>query len=362
MKTIFLTVSTKFLLFGALILVSQPILSQEEFSKDYAKKYSCSEKTYFKLHNKYGDIEIRDWQKNEIDIAAEVILRDISKQKADQIFELVDINFSQDGNTILVETDYSDSFFKMINRNHGNNNRFEVNYIISMPSYIKSEIENKYGSLFISKLTSASTIKVKYGNLKINQLEGTDKDQMVNLELGYSDGTIENCQWIKIMCKYSKLNIQDSKALIILSKYSKLSVDRGTSIVSESKYDGYRIGTLANFVTESEYSNFKFEEIAKKISINTKYTDFRVQKVPEGFELIEIENKYGSINIGIDEGVSYRLKGYAQYAKIHYPSTSRINRHQENTELRVNGVVGEDSSNLPEVSIQTKYGGVRLIR
>jgi hypothetical protein len=362
MKTNLIKVSAYFSLIGAILLLSQAAFSQEEFSREYEKKYSCSKQTNFKLYNKYGDIEIKDWQKDEINIVAKIVLKGISEQKADEVFKLVKINFSQEGNSIRVETDYDDAFFKMINRNLGNKNRFEVNYVISMPSYIKSDIENKYGSLFISKLTSASRIKVKYGNLKINQLEGAGKDQMVNIELGYSDGTIESCQWLKIMCKYSKLYIQESKALIIMSKYSKLTIDKGSSIVSESKYDGFKIGTLANFVTESEYSNFKFNEISKKIRLNTKYTDFKVERVTAGFELIEIENKYGSINIGIEEGASYRLKGYAQYAKIHYPSNARINRHQENTELRVEGIVGDDSSELPKVSIQTKYGGVNLTR
>lgn len=362
MKTILFKVTLCLTLIGIMVLISQPVLSQEEFKKEYNKKYTCSKQTLFKLYNKYGDIEIKDWQKDEINIAAEIVLRDVSENKANQIFELIDINFSQEGNVITVETDYSDAFFKMINKPFGGDNRFEVNYAISMPAYIKSEIENKYGNLFISKLASASSIKVKYGNLKINQLEGTGKDQMVHVELGYSDGTIENCKWLKIMIKYSKLYIQESKALIILSKYSKLTIDKGSSIVSESKYDEYRIGNLANFVAESEYSNFKFSQITNKIRLDTKYTDFKVERVPAGFESIEIENKYGSINIGIDNNASYRLKGYAQYAKMHYPSNSRVSRYQENTELRVEGVIGEEGPDLPKVSIQTRYGGVTLTR
>jgi hypothetical protein len=362
MKTILLKVKSYFSLIGVLLMLSQTALAQEEFTREYTKKYACSKLTNFTLFNKYGDIEIRDWQKDEIDIAAKIVLRDISKEKADQALKLVNINFSQEGNLISVETDYSDAFFKLMDRNLGKENRFEVNYIISMPSYIKSELDNKYGNLFINKLISSSSIRVKYGNLKINQLEGAGKDQMVDIDLGYSDGTIENCQWLKIMCKYSKLYIQESKALIIMSKYSKLSIDKGSSIVSESKYDSYKVGTLSNFVNESEYSNFKFSEINNKIRLNTRYTDLRVDRVPAGFELIEIDNKYGSINIGIEEGVSYRLKGYAQYAKIYYPSDARINRNQENTELRVDGIVGEESSNMPIVTIQTRYGGVKLVK
>ena len=361
MKTIFNKVSLHFSILGALLLLSHTVIAQNEFKREYHKKYDCSKQTNFKLYNKYGDIEIRDWQKNEIEISAEIVLRDMSEQKAEQVFDLIDINFSHEGNSILVETDYSEAFFKMVNRPFGGDSRFEVNYIVSMPAYVISEIENKYGDLFISKLISASTIRVKYGNLKINQFEGLDKEQMANIELGYSDGSIEDCEWLKINCKYSKMNIQNSKALIILSKYSKLNIEQGSSIVSESKYDGYYIGNLANFVTEAEYSNFKFREITNKIRLNTKYTDFKVERVPASFELIKIDNKYGSIKIGIEKNASYQLKGYAQYAKIHYPDDARISRYQENNELRVEGIVGEKSSDLSEVTIQTKYGGVTLV-
>ncbi len=348
-------------LLGVVLLLFQTAYSQEEFKREYSKNYSCSNQTIFNLSNKYGNIEIKDWEKNEIDITAKIVVRDISKQKADQAFELVNIKFSQQGNEIEVITDYDDAFFRIVKKNLGNENRFEVNYIISMPSYVLSHIKNKYGSVFISKLVSASSIDVQYGSLKVNQLDGSGKDQMVKIDLGYSTGSIESCKWLKINCKYSKLNIDDSKALIILSKYSKLHIEKGSSIVSESKYDEFTIGYLANFVTEAEYSNFKIMEITKKIQFDNNYTDFKVEKVPAGFELIEINNKYGSVKIGIDSGVSYKLMGYARYAKINYPSNSRINRLQENTKLQVNGIVGEESENLPEVSIQTSYGGVSLV-
>jgi hypothetical protein len=362
MKTKISKITAYLSMIGIGLMISQAVWSQEEFKKEFDKNYSCSKQTNFSISNKYGDIEIRDWEKNEIDIQAEIILRNVSKQKADQIFELVDINFSQSGNDILVETDYDEGFFKLVNQNMGKDKRFEVNYIVNMPSYIKSEIDNKYGSVFISKLTSASAVRVKYGNLKINRFEGQDKNQMADVELGYSTGTIETCQWLRISIKYSKINIINSKALILLSKYSKLNIEKGTSIVSESKYDSYEIGSLANMVTEAQYSNFKCDEISNKLKLNTKYTDVKVNYIPAGFESIEIDNSYGSINLRIDNGASYKLDGYAKYAKINYPSEGRVNRFQESSELRVEGIVGTESNNLPDVKINTNYGGINLVQ
>jgi hypothetical protein len=231
-----------------------------------------------------------------------------------------------------------------------------------MPSSTKLSLENKYGSVFINKLESKSSITIKYGNLQANQLLSSGKEEMTEINLGYSNGTIETCKWLKLNIKYSKINIQESKALILMSKYSKVNIEKNSSIVCESKYDTYRIGTLSNFVTEAQYSNFKIDALKNKLKINTKYTDTKIEYVPVSFESIEIENSYGSINIGIDPNATYKIKGYAKYAKIHYPSFARVNKFQENTEMSVEGIVGKENEANSYVRINTKYGSIKLVK
>lgn len=339
------------------------ILAQNDFTKKIEKSYTASSLTLFTVDNEYGDIDIRDWNKDEIHIEVDIILHDISKQKANEVMNQVTINFSEKNGQLLAETNYSNDFFKaMGNQYRVENKKFEVNYIIYMPSAQKVDINNKYGDVFISKLNSASYIGVKYGNLQVNQLIASGKNKMAEVDVSYSKANIETCQWIKIDSKYSKVYIQTSKALIVLSKYSKLEVNEGSSIVSESKYDTYNIGNLANFVTEAEYSNFRFKEISRKINLETRYTDVKVENVPAQFESIDIENSYGSVRIGIDKDASYRLKGHARYAKINYPNNQHVNYVQENEETTINGIVGDQKNNLPTVTINTKYGGIDLTK
>lgn len=352
----------KYYFAAILILAVLPVaLSQDDYTKNLEKSYTASSINLLTVDNKYGDIDVRDWNKDEINIKVNIILHDISKQKADQVFKQVDINFNENSGQLTVETDYSDDFFKMMGRNyHTEDKKFEVNYVINMPASQKVDINNKYGDVFVSRINSASYIGVKYGNLQANQLIADGKDKMATIDIAYAKANIETCQWLKIDCKYSKVNIQTSKALIVLSKYSKLEINDGSSIVCESKYDTYNVGNLANFVTEAEYSNFRMDEVSRKISLETRYTDVRVTKVPEQFESIDIDNSYGSIRIGIDKDASYYLKGHARYAKITFPDNQHVNYFQENTEMNVNGNIGEKKNNVPEVNVETKYGGVNL--
>ncbi|MBN1950101.1 MAG: hypothetical protein JW801_02805 [Bacteroidales bacterium] len=357
MKT---TYTKKSILFLAIVLGSLTIYGQE---KTISKSLTCKPGSVFSIENKYGNIDIRDWEKHEIEVQATVILKNVPADRAERILEFVDINIREHGDTITAETHFDDAFFESIgNIKTGSENKFEVNYTVMMPSDIRLKAYNKYGSIFINKLTSASEINLQYGVLKINQLEARDKQNMARINLSYSKATIESCEWVKLQSKYSKITIENSKALILLTKYSKLYIDEGSTIISDSKYDEYEIGSIENLVVEASYSDYKIETVSNKISLESNFTDVRIDRVPASFNQISLVNQYGSIHLGIASGASYRLSGEASYATIHYPESVDVKRTQDADKLSVEGIIGNDKSTKSAVKIQSKYGGINLMQ
>jgi hypothetical protein len=353
-----------FLITLALLIsfLTSDLFSQEDVEKNITKVFSAGKSSVLNINTKYGDVDIRDWEQNEIKIDVQIKIHDLSSQKARQVMDYIDIDIYEEGNSIYAETKFSDAFYKSFGNKYTDDNKFEINYIIHMPSTVKLVLENKYGNVFINKLESASNITIKYGNLQANQLLSTGKEAMVEVNLGYSKGTIESCKWLRLNIKYSKINIENSQALMVLSKYSKVFIEKNSSIVCESKYDSYQVNKIANFVADAQYSHFKFEKLTNKLRLDTKYTDTKITYVSPSFESIDIDNSYGSISIGIDPSASYKLKGNAKYAKIHYPSNSRVNKFQENTEMSVEGIVGDKKGDLPYVDIETRYGSINLVK
>jgi hypothetical protein len=343
-----------------LVLVLSIKAQDTEFIKNYSKDYGVNVDTKLEIINKYGNVDIRDWNKNSVSIEVEVKANTSNKNKAEKILENIDIEFSEIGNSISVETTFGESFKKVFGFWNGDSKKFEINYVVNMPASIPLNLQNKYGSVFISELTSTSNIEVRYGNLKANRIIHGEEKPLTQIILAYSDGTIEECKWSKFDIKYSKININKSKALVIISKNSKVFIDDGTSVVSESKYDNYEIGKIMNFLTTSGYSNFKFNEISKKIQVESKYSDFKVDYMPAGFDKIRIDNKYGKYKIGIDSKASYNIDGYARYSKIIYPENANVSLIEKSNEMTVKGLIGSDQNTNSTVNINTSYGNVRL--
>ncbi len=361
MKTLF----TKERSFATLIIISVTfgLLAQNSQTKIIKKDFPVNANTTLELSNKYGNVNIVNTTEPTLSIEVNVKVNVRDKERGAAILEMVKIEISQQGDMVRAETQLQDDFSKMFRGFNMGDGGLEINYSVRMPKTVPLNLSNKYGNVFIDELTGTSTLDIKYGKLTANKIIHDSKEPLSKVYLAYSNGcSIQETKWLALDIKYSNINITESKALAIMSKYSKVYVTNGSSIVSESKYDTYEIGKLNNFITTAGYGHFTIRELSGKLQLDTKYTDVIIDRISSGFESIKATNSYGSYKLGIDPGTSYKLDGYGKYCEIVYPQNgARVNRFDENSEMKVNGVVGGNSNPSAEVSVNSHYGNIRLI-
>ncbi len=355
-------VMKKYFLAATLSIFAIAVISarNDDYTKKYQKEYEVKKDTKLQIENKYGSVDIKNWEKKLISIEVVITVKTSSEEKAQKLFDQIDIEFEQSGNVISATTSLESDFSRFFK---GSGDKLvDIYYSVYMPKSVPLNLSNRYGNVFINELTSTSNIDIKYGNLKANKIIHNDVKPLTQITLAYSNANIQQCAWVKFEIKYSKVEMDVSKALVFLSKYSKVFITKGSSLVAEASYDTYRLGEFTNLVVTAGYSNFKAEEISSKIVMETKYTDLNVNHVPAGFENIKLSTQYGNYNVYIDPDASYKLDGQAKYARISYPDNSTVNRFNENNDFRVEGVVGADQDTGSEVKISSKYGNVKLTR
>lgn len=335
---------------------------KDKVEKKYHKEYSVTANTHLLLKNKYGDINVRNWDKNQVTVDVVITVKHRDRERAEKLLSFLNVEFSQEGDEIKAITYISDKFIKTSWSLFGPESKeFSIDYTVNMPVDMDIELSNKYGDTFINELSGHVNIAVKYGYLKANKILRGDTKPYNEIAIGYGKAEIAEANWLKLDLSYSKVEFETSKALMVMSKYSKLYINDSRSIVAESKYDTYRIGEVDNFIFSGAYGTLRFDQVNKTLKLDMKYTGCSVNYIPSGFEKIIIENRYGGIKLGIDSNASYKIDGYAEYAKIHIPSGSKlIQRIQVNTKLTIIGLVGTDPNTSSVVKINTKYGSVRL--
>lgn len=330
---------------------------QERVAKTYQKDFALTDNSNIYLENRFGQMNIENWDKNSISITIEIKVDYPEGDKAARLLKAINIEFSQVGNDISAITKIDEDFMRSWNHLFDSDSKdFSVDWEVKMPKQSSITLVNKYGDIFVNELTGKCKIELKYGNLKANKITRDNVDPLSELTIGYGNATIDEVNWFKADIKYAKLNIVKAKALVLISKYSKVTIDQVSSIVSESKYDTYSIGAISNFVGEGGYTTYRFEELTKKFDLTVKYGDVKIDRIPSTFESIKFNGGYTSIYAGIDQNASYYLNADVAYGNIKYNSQNRLNRIEGNTHIEVDGLVGSDENTKSKVNVTVKYG------
>jgi len=347
------------ILITALLLASLTLQAQEA-KKEFHKEYAASAKTTLEISNKYGDVVIESWDKDQIIIDVKVSVDMPNREKAEKFLSYIEIQFSESDNYISAKTVIDDKFNFT---GWGDNKKFSIDYNIKMPSATALTLSNRYGNTEFDELTGLVSLDIKYGNLTADKMSRGNVKPLNSINIAYGNGAIEQAGWLDITARYvGTFEITKSQAILLDSKYSKFSIGETSSIVGESKYDNLKISRINNLVLDNGYTETNIGTLSKKLSYKGSYGSFAIDQIPAGFESLETETRYMGVKLGIEESAEYRLNAKVSYGGLKYNEDSFKNEKRiiENNSNEVSGVFGKSDNPKATVNVQASYGTVRL--
>jgi hypothetical protein len=348
------------LFFISLFLLSFT-LSAQEVSKEFHKEYTAGANTTLEISNKYGDVVIQSWDKDQVIIDVKVTVDLPNKEKAEKLLGYIDVQFSEGENLISAKTVISDKF--NFTGWGGESKRFSIDYNIKMPVGTALILANKYGDTDIDELHGLVNLDIKYGNLTAGKLTRGNVKPLSKLNLAYGKGEIDEAGWLDLTVRYcGGMEITKSQALLLDSKYSKLSLGETSSVVGESKYDNINIESVNNLVLDNGYTEVNIGILTKKLTYDGSYGSFSIESVPAGFESLDVETRYMGVKLGIEESASYKLDAKVTYGGLKYNEDNFKNQRRivENNSNEVSGTFGKEESPSARVNILASYGSVKL--
>ena len=84
---------------------------KDKVEKEYHKEYSVTANSQLYLQNKYGDIDVRNWDKNQVTIDVVITIYHRDRERAEKLLSFLDVEFHQEGDKIKAVT-IIDSKFK----------------------------------------------------------------------------------------------------------------------------------------------------------------------------------------------------------------------------------------------------------
>ncbi len=348
-------------------LFTAELLHGQAFSekKTYRETMPVTRETTLEVDNKYGTIQITSWNKDSVEIRAEVEAFSSDLDRLRRMFQGIDVNISSTSYLIRAYTSFTqnismlfESFKGLTSKIIPYESRIQVNYYINAPEYIDMRITNKYGDVYMENNTANLTLNLSNGSFKANVL-----NEVNGFDLIFCDATVNKLVKGRLNTSFSEVEIDESVDLSITAVSSKFNLEKTGTLNTESRRDKFFIGTVNSLRGNSYFSDFRIEEVQKEINMVTKYGDLDAEFITKGVEMVTLNSNYTDISLAFDKSLSYNLDIRYLNAFVVLPEDdSKLEKkvlNEEKKEYMTYGTVGKNPGNV-KVVIDATRGNIYL--
>lgn len=268
--------------------------------KEINKSFNVGKNDILQVDNRFGSITVTHWSKSEVSIRVVIEAKARNDEKAQTLIDRVNIRMEKMGNTVSAVTS-----LRSQNGNGGSNESFAINYYVNMPSELTCDLAQKYGNIIMPENNKGKCdLHVKYGNLHGGNFAGP-----LSIDVQYGNMDISDVDNATLDLAYcSKSSIRNGSQLNIDSKYSNLNFGNVQKMNADAKYGDIHIDRLDNGYMDLKYGNCKIDELKHGITVDElSYSTLTIKDLATNFDKVNVDARYGNLNIYIDENASFRV-------------------------------------------------------
>lgn len=324
-----------------------------EYTRVIKKEFNVNPDAQLTVSNKFGQIHCSNWDKNVVSIEVKVIVEAANDNSAAKMLEKINVNFN--GTSSFVEATTMFEEMKSSGRN-----KFQVDYLISLPSGMSIDLTNKFGDIHINEASGKARINLSYGSLDVNKLNNSDNF----IELKFcGSAKINSMKGAVVNLKYSTLDVEYAGSIRLDSKFSNLNADKIIALNMVFEGGALDVKNSSTVESRSKYSDMDFEKVEQNLNLDIQYGSCSVHTMGPDFTSISIKNRYADVDVRLSETAVYTLDAQMKYCEISFPESNSVLNYRSvtPTSSEFRGVVGsKDIKPRANVVVRSDYGSVSL--
>ncbi len=324
METIAIKLRVYISVFALIVVGSLPVWGESimdgKDKKEIHKTFSVSMSDKLSVDNRFGDVTITHWNKKEISIRVVIEASARTDKRTEELMSYVKIDIDKSSNIVSAKTSM---------KNFGgtrNNERLRIDYFISMPATLQSNIELKYGNLYMpEKIEGVTALNVKYGNIKAGSFTTS-----LTIESKYGDVHIGNVKNANLDLGYcGGARVGDGESITVDSRYSNTTYGEVERLVIDDKYGNVSIKSVEKATVYMAYGNLNIGIVKSSLISELKYSNLDLKQLEANFSKLDIEAGYGNATIRIPSDAAFNVEAsnmkYADYSISGFNTKNRKN-------------------------------------
>lgn len=313
-----------------------------EKSKEFNQSFNVSLSDLLQVDNRFGNISISHWTKNEVEITVKIETKANNEKRAQADLDRIHISLSKSGSTISAITSMTES-----NSNNSNgNNQITINYYISMPAKLTTDLTQKYGNIKLPDNNPGKcSLHSKFGNINAGNFTGE-----LSVESKYGNVDLGNVENATLDFGYvGKSVIKNAKRLTIDSKYSNIELGTLQELQLKNKYGNAKIQSVDKVTLDMKYSEANIGLVRKELNVDElSYGTLTVKELSANFSQVNVNARYGNLNVSLPAKAAFKVE--AQGMKY------------GNFDIKGFNVTRSEKENKKNYYTEVNNGGQRTIR
>jgi|GEM_PF-265052 len=161
--------------------------ARERFEEKFEKTVSLDRDGKVALRNISGDIEVKVWDRAEVQIRALKISNTDSEERAQENFSKITIEITQEGDTLRIETKRDKNYFRGSSRNKN----VSIDFWLTIPSQAAADMKSVSGDIVMEDIGGDAKADTVSGDVEIGGVAGSLRAHAVSGDLtitGAGDG------------------------------------------------------------------------------------------------------------------------------------------------------------------------------
>ncbi|SHI89187.1 hypothetical protein SAMN04488513_102186 [Pseudozobellia thermophila] len=283
--------------------LSLPLMAQEKRSKKLAKSYRLTNAGELHLDNKYGNVNIYGWDKEELSLTVTITVTHKKKDNAQELLDRIRPVLRNSDNFVSLSYEIGESssgffsqLFEKANPFDFDRSNIQIDYEVFLPEKAELELANKFGDVFIEDWNGALQAQVQHGDIWIS--ENLNK---ADISLEFGELRAKNISYGNLELKNGGVDMHDSKNLRINSSGSDIEIGQVTSLEFYSNKDEVTIDEAGSIYGSLKFTSLRLNRLGLDVDMGMKIADFRIDRITNAKTTITIDQESSEISINISD-------------------------------------------------------------
>lgn len=312
----------KLLVFSMMMAFCLSVLAQEKVSKKIEKTYVLSDAGEVHLKNKYGNIKLFGWDKNEVSVSIAITVTHKKRENAEELMNRIKPIYRDSDDYVSVDYEISErssSFFGQLfdkaNPFDFDRSNVQIDYTVYMPSKAELEVTNEFGDVILEDWKGTLKASLAHGDLWIN--ENLNK---ADIDMNYGKVKAQSIGYGNLDLKNGNLDMEGSKNLRLTSSGSEIDLNNVVSLEIYSNKDEVILEEIGSIYGMLKFTTMEVRHLTKDLDLTMKIADFRVSHKLEPEATINIAQESSEISLNITD-FSHQFKAVLEEGLVRLPKS-----------------------------------------